>query len=199
MNEKKQIIVIHGGEAWETYDAYFEHLQQYEFTQEKFNKLVLRRWKDRLQEDLGNSCIVLRPDMPCAYNAKFAEWKLWFDKIMPYINDGCVMVGHSLGANFLAKYLAIENISVDIDQLHLVAGCFGYIEGFELPRSLKKIEDVCDDIFIYHSHDDPVVDFSDAQKYKEALPHAHLIAFKDRHHFIGENFPEIVQNIKKVL
>lgn len=199
MNDKKHVIVIHGGEAWNTQEEYMNYLRDYEFTQEKFDKLTSKRWKDHLQADLGDDFFVIKPKMPNYQNAKYDEWEIWFSKIVPYIKNDAVFVGHSLGANFLAKYLAENDMDISISQLHLVAGCYGWVGGFELSGSLEGVSDTCHDVFIYHSHDDPVVDFSDAKKYQKALPKAVLIDFDDQHHFISERFPEIVQNIKKVL
>lgn len=199
MNKKKHVIVIHGGEVWNTHQEYIEHLISYDFTREKFEKVTTQRWKDRLQSVLGKQFLVVKPEMPCSRNAKYDEWVIWFEKVIPYIEDDCVLVGHSLGANFLAKYLALHDFPVSIAQLHLVAGCFGIVGGFDLPESLKKIERSVHTVYIYHSHDDPVVEFADALKYSEALPDAQLIAFSENGHFIQEEFPELVDNVRKSL
>ncbi len=199
MSMKKHIVVIHGGDAWDTYEDYLNYLRDYEFTEEKFHKTTTRRWKDHLQDDLGERVLVVKPQMPCDRNAKYVEWKIWFDKIVPYIDDGAVFVGHSLGATFLAKYLAENTLPISLTQLHLVAGCYGWHGGFELPHALDAITEACRDIFIYHSHDDMVVDFTDAQKYKNALPTAQLITFDDRGHFLDSHFPVLVDNIRAVL
>lgn len=194
---QKQVIVIHGGDVWDTNEEYIEYLINYDFTREKFDKITSRGWKDNLQEDLGTDFQIVKPGMPSKRNAKYIEWKLWFEKFFPYLNDDIVLIGHSLGANFLAKYL-IENImSVSIAQIHLVAGCFGAVAGFELPESLEDIQKQCKQIFIYHSKDDFVANFEDGKKYAKAIPNAQFITFTDRNHFLQEEFPEIVENIKK--
>jgi len=195
---KKQVIVIHGGEAWDTHEEYMDYLESYEFTQEKFDKAMSKRWKDSLQDELGVGFQVVKPSMPSSSNAKYNEWVIWFEKLFPYLNDRVVLVGHSLGANFLAKYLVENTLTVSIEQLHLVAGCYGWKGGFQLLSLLENVTKQCDKIYIYHSADDPVVEFADAQKYKKALPHAELVKFEDRNHFLQEEFPEIVENIKKI-
>ncbi len=195
--DKKQIIVIHGGEAWDTYEEYIEYLENYDFTREKFDKMTSLGWKDNLQKDLGSDFQVVKPKMPCGRNAKYHEWEIWFKKLFPYVNDNVVLVGHSLGANFLAKYLSENTLPVSIDQLHLIAGCYGWSGGFQLPSSLENITEQCNQIYIYHSTDDFVVDFADAKKYKKVLPSARLVQFEDRNHFLQEEFPEIIENIKK--
>ncbi|XLQ20363.1 MAG: alpha/beta fold hydrolase [Candidatus Moraniibacteriota bacterium] len=193
---KKQVIVIHGGDAWDTHDEYIEYLKNYDFTQEKFDKVTSRRWKDSLQESLGDNFQVIKPGMPSSRNAKYNEWLIWFEKLLPYVVDGAILVGHSLGANFLAKYLAENMLDVDINQVHLVAGCYGAKGDFDLQESLKNVENQCDNIYIYHSLDDFVVSFDDGKKYQVALPNAVFVEFEDRNHFLQEEFPEIVENIK---
>lgn len=199
MSKKRQVVVIHGGEIWNTHEEYIEYLTNYDLTREKFEKMTTQRWKDRLQENLGDAYFVVQPQMPCSRNAKYDEWAIWFEKLVPYTENGCVLIGHSLGANFLAKYLALHDLPVHVSQLHLVAGCFGAAGGFVLPKSLEKITHTVDKTYIYHSQDDPVVDFVDAQKYKKALPYAELIIFSENGHFSQEEFPEIIDKVKEIL
>lgn len=118
-----------------------------------------------------------------------------FEKHTPYMKDGIVLVGHSLGGNFLAAYLAENRLPVHVSQLHLVAPSWS--EGsFVLPNSLPLIEKQVGRVFLYASTDDPVVPFSDAEKYKAALPEVELISFSDRGHFLGETFPELIERIQ---
>jgi len=120
------------------------------------------------------------------------------------LRDNIILIGHSLGGIFLAKYLSENNFPVKIDQLYLVAAPFDGNEDkysltdFKLPASLKKIEKQANKIFLYHSKDDSVVPFSDLGKYANKLPGAKKIIFEDRDHFSQEEFPELVEKLKKV-
>jgi predicted alpha/beta hydrolase family esterase len=194
--ETRQVIVIGGGEVWQTHEEYIAYLRAYEFSDEKFEKFRSQRWKERLQSDLGDEYDVVRIDMPCAKNAKYDEWSIWFTKVVPFLRDGCIVIGHSLGANFLAKYLSQNAIEKRMAQLHLVAGCFGAVGGFDIPDDLNGVEEQCDNVWIYHSQDDPVVSIDDAKKYMDALPEAKTMIFSDRGHFVCEEFPELVDNIR---
>lgn len=197
-NRKKQIIVIGGGEAWDTHEEYIDYLENYEFTKEKFEKIASKRWKDNLQKDLGSDFQVVKPSMPSARNAKYNEWVIWFEKLFPYLNKEVILVGHSLGAMFLVKYISENALPISIKQLHLVAGAICTKGGFGFGKSLEKIENQCKNIFIYHSTDDPVVDFEEGLQYKKMLPSATFVQFEDRNHFLQEEFPEIIENIKKI-
>lgn len=195
--DKKQVVVIHGGDVWDTYEEYIEYLKNYDFTREKFDKMTSHGWKDNLQEKLGSDFQIVKPSMPSKRNAKYYEWSTWFQKMLPYLHDNVVLVGHSLGATFLVKYLAENKLPIIVSQVHLVAGGFVYKGGFDLPKSVALIEERCENIFLYHSRDDKVVDFEDALKFQKVLPHATLVQFEDRNHFNQETFPEIVENIKQ--
>ena len=42
-------------------------------------------------------------------NARYEEWKIWFERMIPFLNDNVILVGHSLGGIFFVKYLS-ENL-----------------------------------------------------------------------------------------
>jgi hypothetical protein len=192
----KQILYIHGGESFANREDVLTCLRHRDID-DPFKAEKKKKWRESVREELKGTHILVDPEMPNAMDARYDEWTIWFEKHVPFLEDGGILIGHSLGANFLAKHLARHTLPVKISQLHLVAGCFG--EGdFTLSNSLENIEKQCEDIFIYHSRDDDVVDFSDAEKFKEALPSAELVAFDDKGHFFAqEEFPELVERIKK--
>lgn len=206
---KKQIIVIHGGTSFATYKDYLSYLKNKEI---KIEKLRPRKeWKNYLASKLSARYDVLLPLMPNATNARYQEWKIWFDNITKVLNNKIVLVGHSLGGIFLAKYLSENIFPKKIAAVILVAAPFDdsdddteragskeSLKDFALPSSLKKLAKQCDKIYLLHSQDDPVVPFKQLEKYKNALPNAKAIVFKDRKHFNQETFPEIVKIIKSV-
>ena len=201
MNMKKQILVIGGGETFNSYEEYFEFLKNYEIN---FEKLIRTGWKDKLRQGLGDSYEVILAKMPNPMNSKYKEWKIMFDKILPFLRDEVVLIGHSLGGIFLAKYLAENNFPKIILATFLIAPPFDAesleysLADFVLPASLDKFQEQGGKIFIYHSKDDMVVSFEDLKKYKKALPKAETIIFEDRGHFNQEDFREIVEAIRKL-
>ncbi len=164
MDKKHQVIVIHGGDNFDTYQEYLDFLKTFEININRY-KSGRKGWKGNLEGGLGSWFEVILPEMPNAFNAKYAEWELWFNKIIPFLEPEIVLVGHSLGGVFLAKYLAENVLSKTIKGLFLIAPPFDaehaeYSLGdFVLPESLKKIQDQTQNIVIYHSQDDPVVPF----------------------------------------
>lgn len=194
----KQVLVIHGGDAFATYEEYIEFLNDCSVDLTDGRK---RGWKARLIEVLGPDFEVTLPKMPNAQNAKYAEWKLWFEKYIPLLDDEVMLVGHSFGGSFLAKYLSEESFPKKIRATFLIAAPYDHdsereVVEFVLPESLALLERQGGKIHLYHSTDDPVVDFSELQKYIDAFPKAVVKTFDDRGHFNQETFPEIVEDIK---
>ncbi len=195
---KQQVFVIHGGNAFETHEEYVAYLRAKEVSLEK---LLHRDWKANLQKSLGDDFEVYMPSMPSKNGATFFEWVLWFEKYIPFMGDEVILVGHSLGGSFLAKYLSEVSFPKKIRGTFLVAAPYDMDEGRKLPEfsvttSLKKLEDQAGELFIYQSKDDPVVAFSELEKYQKELPKATFRIFEDRQHFNQEEFPEIVEDIR---
>lgn len=202
---KKQIVVIHGGTSFATYEEYISYLENKEIDIEKLRPR--KKWTDSLPVELGDGYDVLLPRMPNGTNARYEEWKIWFENIAKVFDDEVALIGHSLGGIFLAKYLSENIFPKKVVATILVAAPFDdaeRIEGaeslacFALPPSLAKFAKQCDSIYLLHSQDDPVVPFTHLEKYKNALPNAKAIVFKDREHFNQETFPEIVDIIKSI-
>jgi predicted alpha/beta hydrolase family esterase len=194
----KQIIAIHGGDEFATYDEYIAALNSCEV---ELGNSDRKGWKMSLSAQLGFDYQVTLPRMPNASNAKYAEWKLWFEKYASLVEDGVILIGHSLGGIFLAKYLSENRFSKKIGATFLVAPPYDQdgertIVEFTLPDSLQLLEEQGGELFIYHSKDDPIVAFEELQKYQNALPKANALTFADRGHFLQEEFPELVQDIK---
>ncbi len=197
---KKQVVAIHGGDTFDTYEEYLLFLKTFEVDLEYFKNT--KGWKDVLDQALGSEYEVIRPRMPNASNAKYSEWKIWFEKLIPLLEDGVILIGHSLGGIFLAKYLAENIFPKKIRATFLVAAPFDSSDAdysladFTLPASLSKLTLQGGAITLYHSSDDGVVPFGDFEKYKKVLPGAAAVAFADRQHFNQETFPELVRAIK---
>lgn len=200
-NQKRQVVVIHGGNVFDTYEDYFAYLRDEK--EPRFETMGDKDWKDTLQRDLGEDFAVIQPSMPNKQNAKYAEWKIWFEKHIPHLQDEIILVGHSLGGVFLVKYLSDNDFPTEISATFLVSAPFDAMESeydlgnFVAPDDLSRLRMQGGDIYIYHSKDDPVVDFADAEKYADKLPEAQLKTFTDKGHF-NADLPEIVEDIKKI-
>lgn len=202
---KQQILVIHGGDYFKSYDDYLNNLKKWEITPERIMS-SLKRWNRNLDILLGENFEVIMPQLPCKHNAKYLEWEIFFNKLLPFLRDDIILIGHSMGGIFLAKYLSENDFPKKINSVFLIAAPFDAdyrddketLGNFELPESLEKFEKQTGKIFLYHSKDDPIVPFADVEKYAAKIPSAEKVIFEDKGHFILKEFPEIVEKIKSL-
>lgn len=199
---KQQILVIGGGTTFESYREYLSFLKRARISLDDLRSRS--DWKDNLQSDLGKNFDVLQPYMPNKKNAKYIEWKIWFERIIPLLNESVVLVGHSMGGIFLAKYLSENKFPRKIKATLLVAAPFDDVGGleslgtFKLPRSLTKFANQSERVFLMQSDDDPSVPLNNVKKYQKAIPGSKVLVFNDRGHFRVEHFPELVKIIKSL-
>ena len=198
---KKQVILIHGGSTFDTYKDYLAFLNGLKIDLKRYRRT---KWSDSLRQDLGSRFDVLLPKMPNPMNAKYDEWKTLFKKIASLLDNNVILIGHSLGAIFLVKYLSENNFPKKILATLLVSppyddeGMEESLADFILPKNLSKFNKQGSKIFIYQSKDDKVVPHSHLEKYKKALPNAIIREFKKRGHFNQPKFPELIKDIKEL-
>ncbi len=184
-----KIVIIHGGDSFNSYKDYLAYLNSIE---PKFTKRS--DWKlsavPKLQE---KNFEVLLPNMPNKQNAQYREWKIVFDKIASSLKPSDILIGHSLGGIFLAKYLS--EVKLKISELHLIAAPYETCGKFKQVKNFNILSQNCNEIFIWHSKDDFVVDFQDAVKYKSSLPLAKTNFFDAKGHFNQEEFPKLLEHL----
>lgn len=201
-NVKQQVVAIHGGTSFDTHEDYIAFIKTRELTLEKLKHRY--DWRSTLGEDLGDEYEVLLPKMPNGTNVRYEEWCVWFERCIPFFQDNVILIGHSLGGIFLAKYLSEHDFPKTIRATILVAAPFDSVStveslnDFRLPSSLEKFAAQGGAVHVVHSKDDPIVPFGDTEKYLRALPKARVIAFEDKKHFNEEHFPELVELIRSL-
>ncbi|MDB5244941.1 MAG: hypothetical protein JWN90_46 [Parcubacteria group bacterium] len=195
---KQQIFVIHGGNAFDTYEEYITDLKQKEVSIEGTR---FTDWKGNLQNVLGDSYEVILPRMPNSQNARYMEWKIWFEKFIPQLEEEVIFIAHSLGSIFLAKYLSEETYPKKIKATLLVAAPYNapndhpYVD-FNILTDLSGLQRQGGEIIFYHSKDDQVVPFSNFERYQRELPSVETRIFEDRKHFNDATFPELIKDVQ---
>lgn len=198
MENKKQVILIRGGESFETNDEFLNYLKTCEVSLKMFQKKI--DWKSTLDQDLGEGYGVLLPQMPNKENARYTEWKIWFERMFAYLDSEVILIGSSLGGTFLTKYLAENTFPKKITQLHLAAPAHNEtvkVTDFTIPENLENITKQVEKIYIYHSEDDAVVPVRDFEKFQLSLPTAKSIVLNGYGHMSIKQFPGLIENIIK--
>jgi predicted alpha/beta hydrolase family esterase len=187
---KPTLVIIGGGNSFSTYEEYLADLNYWDarFFDDSTG------WKTIFYRELSSIFTVLMPTMPNKNNAVYSEWKMVFEKFALVLSPDTIYIGHSLGGIFLAKYFS-ENI-LNASAIHLIAAPFSSCGSMTLGSDVSKLASL-NDVHLWHSRDDSVVDFSELFQYQKALPNANVHIFEDRKHFNGERFDELMNVILK--
>lgn len=196
---KTQIFYIHGGMTFKNKKDYLHYLRTRKIS---FGK---KFWcKEYLKEELGKKFEIIAPSMPLKEDAKYSDWKIYFERFFPKLRNNIILIGSSLGGIFLAKYLSENKFPKKILSVYLVCAPFDndligedLVGGFKLKSNLSKIEKNCKKITLMFSKDDDVVPVSHAKKYAKKLKNAKIIIYNSKNgHFNISKFPEIARMIK---
>lgn len=194
---KKQILFIHGGDSFSSYEKYIDELRATTIDYERLKPR--QRWKDTLVDLLPDRDILL-PTMPNSANAQFDEWSIVFEKLIPLLTPDATIIGHSLGAMFLAKYLNLHPLATPAQQILLVAGGYNHPDhdyGSFAVQSAQGLDKSARSIHLFHSTDDFVVPYEELAKFQADLPTATVHSFTDRNHFLDLEFPELIELLKQ--
>ena len=205
MKKKAQILYVHGAMTFKNRKDYIHYLKTRDISTKK-----KRRWhQEDFDKQLGRYVDIIRPRMPLSENAKYADWKIHFERHIPHLRNGVILIGGSLGGIFLAKYLSEHRFPKKIGSVYLVCPPFDNsdslpgedtVGGFTLKKDLSFLEKNARKLTLLFSKNDVIVPPIHAEKYARKLKHANIIIYKHiKGHFQIEKFPEIVRMIKEDL
>jgi len=200
MKKKTQILIIHGGMTFKNKKDYLHFL--------KTRKISIEpkiRWSNNyLTKKLGKNFEIIKPRMPLQDNAKYNDWKIYFERYFPYLRNNIILIGSSLGGIFLAKYLSENKFPKKILSTYLICPPFDntlpgedLVGGFKLKSDLSLIEKNSKNLNLLFSKDDDVVPVSHAEKFRKKLKNTNIIIYKSKNgHFQILKFPEMIRMIK---
>jgi predicted alpha/beta hydrolase family esterase len=155
-----------------------------------------------LQRRLGALYEVHYPQMPDDEAPDFG----WGGKIageMTTIKGDLVLVGHSLGASMLLKYLSENKTTNRIRGLFLLATPFwsgdqDWQRGLVLRKSFARTLPEDTPVFLYHNEDDEEIDVSNLAIYARKLPHATVRKAATGGHQFGNDPRQVARDIKNL-
>jgi len=178
----RQVLFIQGGGSDDTHDEWD-------------NKLV-----ESLGRELGAGYEIRYPRMPNEADPHFARWSAAIRKELPRLEDGAILVGHSIGATILIATLAEKWPDIAVSGVFLVAAPFvgegGWAsDEYELPRDLGARLPQGVPVHVFHGLDDETVPPSHAQLYGRAIPQAQLHHLPGRDHQLNDDLSEVAAAI----
>ena len=194
----KQVLIIHGGHSFSSHKAYIDDLTASEISYQRL--MPQKKWKPWIAEQMPDTDVLL-PAFPNGHNAVYDEWKIYFEKLIPFFGDDIQLVGHSLGAMFLAKYLHDSPLRQKVRRLVLISGAYNDDSsgdsGSFVVGDATGLEKSADEIHLFHSKDDPAVPFIELAKFQKDVSESTSHVFEDRGHFLDPTFPELLELLKQ--
>jgi len=162
-------------------------------------------WDDKLVDSLGRGLgpnVEIRyPRMPNEDDPSFPAWKSALEKEFAKLDDGAIVVGHSIGGTILINALAQTPAKPRLRAIFLVATPFvgegGWASddidpapdlGARIPKDVP--------VHIYHGLADETAPPSHAELYARAIPQAQLHLLPNRDHQLNDDLSEIAATIK---
>jgi predicted alpha/beta hydrolase family esterase len=179
---KRQILFIQGG-GKDVHDEWD-------------NKLV-----ESLRRELGAEYDLHYPRMPNEEDPRYASWKPAIEKELEALDDGAIVVGHSIGATMLANVLA-KREKRELGALILISAPFVGEGGWpsdELKSTTNLGEMLPKDvpIHIFHGLADDEVPPQHADLYERAIPQAVMHRIAGRDHQFNNDLKDVAAEIMK--
>ena len=160
------------------------------------NKLV-----ESLERELGPHYNVLYPRMPNEAEPKYARWKAALEKEFANLDDGAILIGHSIGGTILINVLADDQPALALGGVFLIAAPFvgdgGWPSNDMEPR--KKIGAELPEgvpIYLYHGSADDTAPFAHVDLYARAIPYAIVRRLEGRNHQLNDDLAEVAADVR---
>jgi predicted alpha/beta hydrolase family esterase len=162
------------------------------------NKLVAS-----LERELGPDYEIRYPRMPNEADPKYALWKKALKKEFAKLDDGAILVGHSIGATILINVLAEQRSDAAPSGIFLVAAPFvgkgGWpSDDFEPITDLGARLPEPSKVYLYHGSEDETAPFAHVDLYEQAIPEAVVRRLAGRDHQLNEDMSEVAADIRRL-
>jgi predicted alpha/beta hydrolase family esterase len=179
---KKQVLFIQGGGAG-VHDGWD-------------NKLV-----DSLKRELGPDYDVRYPRMPKEGDPSFPIWRAALADEIAGLDDGAVLIGHSVGGTILINALAETPPNRKLAGIFLIAAPFvgpgGWpSEDITSTASLGARLPPKTPIHLYHGSNDDIAPFAHVDLYERAIPGAIVHRLRGRDHQLNDDLTEVAADVR---
>jgi uncharacterized protein len=154
-----------------------------------------------LREELGTPYEVRCPKMPDEDRPEYQAWKEKISEELDALDDEAILVGHSLGASILLKYLSEVGVKGPVAGVFLIAAPYWGTEDWEVDEYVLRGDFASRlpeglPVFFYHSRDDEWVPFRHLALYAREVPHATVREFDGRGHQFDDDLSEVARDIE---
>jgi predicted alpha/beta hydrolase family esterase len=157
-------------------------------------------WDDKLVASLGRELgpgyEIRYPRMPQEDDPDYARWAVALSREIEALSGGAILVGHSVGATILLKFLTDHPSPTVFGAIILIAAPFvgegGWPdEGMQFPTDLGAHLPSGVAVHFFHGLADDVVPSTHLDLYARAVPQAHVHALPGRDHQLGDDLAAV--------
>lgn len=184
MNPKRQLLFVQGGGAG-THDEWDDALVE------------------SLTRELGPGYEIRYPRMPDEGDPSYATWKPALESEIEALDDGAIIVGHSIGGTVLINALAERPPERKLGAIFLLAAPFVGEGGWpsdelQPPSELGARLPAGVPVFIYHGLEDDTAPPHHAELYARAIPRAQVHRLPGRDHQLGNDLSEVAAAVRSL-
>jgi predicted alpha/beta hydrolase family esterase len=164
-------------------------------------------WDDKLAgglgRELGAGYTVRYPRMPNESDPSYPAWKASLFSEFDSLQDGAIVVGHSVGGAILIHALAERQARLRLGGLCLIAAPF-IGEGGWQNTDIRPQTDFSKGIpagvpvFLYHGTEDETIPFAHVHLYAKSLPHAVVRICERSNHQLNNDMSQVARDIRSV-
>jgi pimeloyl-ACP methyl ester carboxylesterase len=141
--------------------------------------------------------------MPAEDDPSAAAWGPAIRQELATLNDGAVVIGHSVGGTLLVHLLAEEPPAARLGAIVLLAtpfvGAGGWPgDGFELADDLGARLPPGVPVHVFHGLDDDTAPPAHADLYARVIPHAQVHRLPGRDHQLGNDLADVATVIRSL-
>jgi predicted alpha/beta hydrolase family esterase len=162
------------------------------------NKIV-----ESLERELGSEYTVRYPRMPHEADPSYRRWKAALKREFKRLDDGAILVGHSIGGTILIRTLADEPPELTIGGIFLIAAPFMGDGGwqsdeFEPLADLGGRLSEAVPIYLYHGSQDETAPLAHVDLYAQAIPLAIVRRLSGRDHQLNNDMSEVAADVRRL-
>jgi pimeloyl-ACP methyl ester carboxylesterase len=164
-------------------------------------------WDDKLvaslERELGPGYDIRYPRMPDEADPSFGTWSALLEREIPRLEDGAVLVGHSIGGTVLIHTLAQQpDLLRHIAAICLIAAPFVGDGGWQSDDIVPPMDWAAPltgvPVYLYLGDADDTTPMTHLDIYAKAMPHAQVRRLSGRDHQLNNDLSEVAQDIRRV-
>lgn len=159
---------------------------------------------DSLERKLGPDCSIRYPHMPEEGDPQYSRWKFALERAFPDLDQGAILVGHSVGGTVLINVLADGVLPQSPCGIFLISAPFVGMGGWP-SGDIRPMSDIGASlpagmpVYVYHGGDDHDVPFEHADLYEKAIPRAVVRRLAGRDHQLNNDLSDVAADIRTCL